>query len=157
MAMNREEPEKSSAHEREHHGSKREKTRPAAGEEIQQLIFTIKVATGAVIKIEKIDPSGKRREVPEKETVALVGKDNVHEIEAALDEAFEAGISSVLEPNSDEEPMEESAEETELRRVLLSHLIGRGIRRRLQRRLVDRLALSRTLADADTPRGPARP
>jgi hypothetical protein len=156
MATNREEAEKSPAHEREHHGSKRDKTRPAAGEEIQQLIFTMKVATGAVIKIEKIDPSGKRHEVREKETAALVGKDNMHEIEAALDEAFEAGISSVLEPNSNEEPLEETEEETELRRVLLSHLISRGIRRRLQRRLVDRLILSRTLADADTARGPAR-
>ena len=157
MAINREEPEKNPAHEREHHGSKREKARPAAGEAIEQLIFTMRVATGAVIKIEKIDPSGKRHEVREKETVALVGKDNVHEIEAALDEAFEAGISSVLEPSSDEEPLEETEEETELRRVLLSRLIGRGIRRRLQRRLVDRLVLSRALADADTPRGPARP
>jgi len=157
MATNREESAKNPTHEREPHGSKREKTRPEAGAETQQLIFTMSAATGAVIKIEKIDPSGKRREVPKEETVALAGKDNLHEIEAALDEAFEAGISSVLEPSSHEEPSDETEEETELRRVLLSHLIDRSIRRRLQRRLADRLVLSRTLADADAPSGPARP
>jgi hypothetical protein len=157
MATHREESAKNPAHEREQHGSKREKARPDAGEEIQQLIFTMNAATGAVLKIEKIDPSGKRREVPKEETVALAGKDNLHEIEAALDEAFEAGISSVLEPSADEEPSDETEEEIELRRVLLSQLIDRSIRRRLQRRLVDRLVLSRTLADADAPGGPARP
>ena len=157
MATHREEAAKNPASEREHHGSKREKARSEAAEETQQLIFTMNAATGAVIKIEKIDPSGKRGEVPKEETVALAGKDNLHEIEAALDEAFEAGISSVLEPGSGEEQLDETEEETELRRVLLSQLIDRSIRRRLQRRLVDRLVLSRTLADADEPRGPARP
>jgi hypothetical protein len=161
MATHRDESAKNPTNEqepkREQHGSKREKSQSGTGEGIQQLIFTMNATTGAVIKIEKIDPSGKRREVPKEETVALAGKDNLHEIEAALDEAFEAGISSVLEPSSHEEPSDETEEETELRRVLLSQLIDRSIRRRLQRRLVDRLVLSRTLADADAPRGPARP
>ena len=78
------------------------------------------------------------------ETVELAGKQNLDEIEAALDEAFEAGIFSVLDPGGDGEATEESQEEMDLRRVLLKLVIGREVRRRLQRRLVQRLILSRT-------------
>ncbi len=136
---------KGASHEKEQHGAKRERTRHAADGETEQLIFTLNAATGAVISIEKVDRDGKRHEVPKDETVALAGKGNLHEIEVALDEAFEAGISSVLAPTSEEEPQEETEEETELRRVLLTHIISRNVRRKLQRRLVQRLILSQTL------------
>ncbi len=144
--------EKAAPHEKEQHGAKRERTRHAPGGETEQLIFTLNAATGAVLSIEKIDLDGKRHEVAKEETIALAGKGNLHEIEVALDEAFEAGISSVLEPTSEDQPQDETEEhgeteeETELRRVLLTHIIGRDVRRRLQHRLVQRLLLSRTLA-----------
>ena len=144
MATAREEHAKGAGHEGQH-GAKRERTRHAAGDETKQLIFTLNAASGAIIKIELVDTAGKRKDIAREETVALAGKDNLHEIEAALDEAFEAGISSVFEPTDDDEPSDETEEEKELRRVLLMHLIGRNVRRRLQHRLVQRLILSRTL------------
>jgi len=141
MAIAREDPAKGSAHEGQH-SAKRER---ASDDETKQLIFTLSAATGAIIKIEIVDAAGKRKEVPWEETLALAGKDNLHEIEATLDEAFEAGISSVFEPTDDDGPSDETEEEKELRRVLLMHLIGPNVRRRLQHRLVQRLILSRTL------------
>jgi len=145
MSTARETAGKGAPHEKEHHSAKKERPRHAAHEDIQQLIFTLDVATGGVVKIEKIDSHGKRHEMPREETIALAGKDNLHEIEAALDEAFEAGISSVLEPAGDDESGDDSEEEMELRRILLTGIIGRDVRRRLQRRLIQRLILSRTL------------
>jgi hypothetical protein len=145
MPIPREDHAKGATHEGEHHSAKRERTRPASGDETRQLIFTLNAATGAIIRIEKVDPAGRRSDVPREETVALAGKDNLHEIEAALDEAFEAGISSVLQPTGDDESSEETEEEKELRRILLTRLIGPKVRRRLQHRLVQRLILSRTL------------
>jgi hypothetical protein len=144
MAIAREDPAKGSAHEGQH-SAERERTRHASGDETKQLTFTLNAATGAIIKIEIVDPAGKRKEIPREETVALAGKDNLHEIEATLDEAFEAGFSSVFEPTDDDEPSDETEEEKEFRRVLLTHLIGPNVRRRLQHRLVQRLILSRTL------------
>ena len=141
MAIAREDPAKGSAHEGQH-SAKRER---ASDDETKQLIFTLSAATGAIIKIEIVDAAGKRKEVPREETLALAGKDNLREIEATLDEAFEAGISSVFEPTDDDGPSDETEEEKELRRVLLMHLIGPNVRRRLQHRLVQRLILSRTL------------
>ena len=131
--------------ERERHGAKGERGRNGSADETAQLVFTVNTATGAVIKIEKLDAAGKRQEVQKNETLKLVGKDNFHEIESALDEAFEAGIASVFEPEDEEEEVAESEEETELRRVLLVGIVGRNVRRRLQRRLVQRLILSQTL------------
>lgn len=140
---------KGAPRDREPHASKRDFPRAAAGEETEQLVFTVRSATGEVMKIEKIDPAGKRSAIGKDETLALAGKQDLGEIEAALDEAFEAGIFSVLDPGGDGEETEEtapeeSAEEADLRRVLLKLVIGREVRRRLQRRLVQRLILSRT-------------
>lgn len=137
---------KGAPREKEPQAAKREPTRPAAGEETEQLVFTLRPATGEVVRIEKVDSAGKRREIPKEETVELAGKQNLDEIEAALDEAFEAGIFSLLDPGSDDEPPDETGEDVELRRILLRLVIGREVRRRLQRRIAQRLILSRTAA-----------
>ena len=152
MPVAREDSSKGAPHQKGQHGAKRERSRADVGSETKQLIFTLNGATGAVIRIEMIDPHGKRYEIPKDETVALAGKDGLHEIESALDDAFEAGISCLLEPTEggelgeDSEETEDSDEEKELRRVLLMQIIGRDVRRRLQRRHVQRFILSRTLA-----------
>jgi hypothetical protein len=137
-------------HEHEDHSSRRERTRHGsaaenAGQETFQLVFTLSAPSGAVVKIEKIDASGKRREVAMDETLTIVGEGNSHAIEAALDEAFEAGISSVVEAGTADDDDMESEEDTELRRVLLTTMVGPEVRHRLQRRLVQRLVLTRTL------------
>src|SRR5579872_7445957 len=103
VATSQEHPAKGVHHERERHGAKGERGRNGHADETAQLVFTINTTTGAVIKIEKLDTAGKRQEVQKNETLKLVGKDNFHEIEAALDEAFEAGIASVFEPEDEEE------------------------------------------------------
>lgn len=146
MAIHRENSAKDAPHEKEQHGTKQARKRQAAGGDAEQLIFTLNTATGALISIEKVESDGTRHEVRLDETVALAGKGNLHEIEAVLDEAFEAGISSVLEPTGQYEPQDETEEEAQLRRALLGSIIGQNVRRRLQRQLAQRLALSRTLA-----------
>ena len=149
MATPRQEHTKGASHEGPHRRPARERARPGADNETKQVIFTLNAATGAIIRVEMIDPDGKRHEVPKGEVEALAGKDNLHEIETALDDAFEAGISSVLEPTgegaSQREAEEETEEDRELRKVLLTRLIRRDVRRRLQHRLVQRLMLSQTL------------
>jgi len=133
-------------HEKAQHGGKRERTPHDAADQTEQLIFTLNAATGEVIKIEKIDPAGKRSEVPKAEALERAGKENLHEIETALDEAIEAGVCSMFNDNEREnEPTNESDEEISLRRVLLTGLVGRDVRRRLHNRLVQRLILARTL------------
>jgi hypothetical protein len=129
--------------EREQPPPKRELSHPPQGDSTEQLIFTIRAAKGEVIKVEKIEADGKRREISKEEITAFVGKDELSEIENALDEAFEVGISGVLDPGGEGEESAETEEETALRRELLTLIIGTEVRRRLRHRIVRRLILSR--------------
>jgi hypothetical protein len=91
----------------------------------------------------KVDAGGNRHEVSKEEIAGLVGKNEVSEIEDALEEAFEAGIRSLLDPKDEVEERPETEDELALRRELLTLVIGAGVRRRLQRRIVQRVVLSR--------------
>ena len=70
----------------------------AAGsaEEIEQLVVTFNAAMGEIVKLEKVDKAGKREELTEEDCAKLAGEDEVEEIEAALGQAFEAGVALVL-------------------------------------------------------------
>ena len=116
--------------------------------EAEQLVFTLCVATGQIVKVETVDSAGKRHEVQTDEAVELAGKDDMKGIETALDDAFEAGIISMLDPESDAEESNESdetAEDLRLRRELLTLIIGSEVRRRLLRRLAGRLILTKKI------------
>lgn len=136
--------ERASLRAKEHHAGRRERAR--ATDETAELVFTVDTKTGGVLKVSKIDSHGKRAEVSNEEFITLAGADNVHEIETTLDDAFEAGITSVIEPESGDETNSISDEEMELRHDLLTGIVGRGIRRRLVRRLLQRVILSKALS-----------
>lgn len=145
MASTHENSGKAAFHAKEHPGRKQGRNHVA--ETAEQLIFTVDAASGTITKVEKVDTHGKHREIPREETFALTDKDSLREIEITLDEAFEAGITSVLEPDSGGPDLEGSSpEDNELRHAMLEEIIGPSIRRRLRRRLVRRLILSKALA-----------
>jgi len=129
--------------EKEPFAPKHEPVRTTAGDGTEQIVFTIRAPTGEVLKVEKIDVGGSRRDLSKEEITGLVGKSEESEIEDALDEAFEAGICSLLDPRSEREESPETGDEVALRRELLTLIVGAGARRRLQRRIVQRLILSR--------------
>ena len=129
--------------EREQPPPKHEPARLATGDGTEQIIFTMRAPAGEVVKVEKIDAGGNRRDLSKEEVAGLVGKSEESEIEEALDEAFEAGICSLLDPRSELEESPETGDEVALRRELLTLIVGAGARRRLQRRIVQRLILSR--------------
>src|SRR6516165_9371826 len=91
---------------KEQPASKDEPALPSAAEDIEQIIFTMRAATGEVVKVEKMDAGGNRHAASKEEIAGLVGHNEVKAIEEALDEAFEAGISSLLDPENelDESP-----------------------------------------------------
>jgi hypothetical protein len=109
--------------------------------EMEQLVVTINPAIGGIVKVEKIDKAGKHEELSEEECGRLVGEDEVEEIEAALDEAFEAAVVSVIGGDQAEGEYEDD-EEKVIRRFLISDLL---IPRAVRRRILHRLLLSRML------------
>ena len=105
------------------------------GSEEQQVVVTI-APMGKVVRGEKIDKTANRHELTEDEWTKLVGGDEVEEIEAALEEAFEAGIAAVLGEEYEDD------EEKTLRRLLIAGLLRR---RSVQHRIHQRLLVSRLL------------
>ena len=109
-----------------------------AAEEEQQVVVTIN--SGRIVKVEKIDKSGKRQELAEEDLAKLAAEDELEEIESSLEEAFEAGIAVALGEEYDADEADEDEEEKSVRRLLLAGLLRRKVRQRiLQRMVVGRL------------------
>jgi hypothetical protein len=111
-------------------------------EELEQWLVTINPAMGGIVKVEKMDKSGKHQELSEDEYARLIGEDEVGEIEAALDDAFEAAVVSVIGEENEAEGEHEDDEEKMIRRFLISDLL---IPRAVRRRILHRLLMSRML------------
>jgi hypothetical protein len=105
-----------------------------AGDSTDRLFaFTIDPKTAQIVKLESLDSSGTRHELSEAEKTNLADAGAGEEIEDIVEQVFEAGIACVL---GDEEPghREESAEDAELRHLLLTPLIRSSPVGRLMRR-----------------------
>lgn len=113
-----------------------------AASEQEQVMMTIEVPMGKIVKVEKIDKAGKRHELAEEEWAKLVGGDEAEDIEVALEEAFEAGIAAVLGERYDDEGAYEDDEERAVRRFLIHELLGPHP---VQRRILQRVLVSRVL------------
>jgi len=119
-----------------------------SAEEIEQLVVTLNATMGEIVKVEKVDQTGKHHELTEQELAKFAGQDEVEEIEAALEEAFEAGISVVMGEKDEEYAGDDDDDEEEraLRQLLISGLLARHpVRRRLLHRLLLRRLLLRRL------------
>ena len=90
-----------------------------SAEEIEQLVVTFNAAMGEIVKVEKVDKTGKRQELTEEECAKLAGQDEVEEIEAALEEAFEAGVAVVLGDEDEKDAEDDDDEERALRQLLI--------------------------------------
>src|SRR5215475_6523434 len=111
-------------------------------EEMEQLVVTINPAMGGIVKVEKIDKAGKHEELSEEECGKIDGEDEVEEILAALDEAFEAAVVSVICEDDQAKEKYEDDEEKAILRFLISDLL---IPRAVRRRILHRILLSRLL------------
>jgi hypothetical protein len=115
--------------------------RAASTEETEQIVVTVSPQRGEILKVEKIERPGHRRELTEEEFAALAGEDEEEELEAAVEEAYTAGVLDAL----GEEDEEEDEEETALRQFILGRAVGRQLLRRGLRRLILHRALRRVL------------
>jgi hypothetical protein len=96
---------------------------PARSPEL--LSLTINAETGQIVKLETVDSGGTRRELSEEQKARMAQEKGEDTLEALIEEAFEAGIASVLGGSAQFSPSE-SEEEEELRHLLLRPLIERS-------------------------------
>jgi hypothetical protein len=93
---------------------------------------TLDAATGRIVKIEGIDATGARRELPEDKRTRLAEAGVT--LQGIVEQAFEAGIAYVLGDRAGEEEPPESDDDAELSRMLLQSLIKHSAVERLMQR-----------------------
>jgi hypothetical protein len=89
--------------------------------------------------------SSKRRRNGMSEKVELEKQTPAASLESLLEEAFEAGLACVLGEEDEQESSSETADEADLRRILLKPLMEGGSAARMMRREVLRQAIVRTM------------
>jgi hypothetical protein len=126
------------------------------------LTVTIQTRTGQIVKIESVDDTGARHELSDEEKASLAKERGEVTLETVLEQAFEAGIASVLGDEASDEPQgfgdesPESEEDADLRRMLLRPLIERSAAKRLMRRDVLSRVILETLIQHAASRVPER-
>ena len=118
--------------------------------------FTIDRTTARVVKVEALDANGARHEVSDQEKASLARAGSAP-LERAFEEAFAAGIDCILGDEAPPDETEESAQDAELRHVLVAPLIQQSPAKRLmQREVLDRVIFD-TLLQHSIKSSPATP
>ena len=101
----------------------------------KELVLTLSVPDGEVVKVETLEKSGERHELSEEQFVELAGEDEDDEI--SLEEAYVARIADATEedPLDEEGSDDEEVERFILREMVTRQLLRRGVRRFILRRL----------------------
>ena len=114
------------------------------------IAIMIDADTGRVVRVEARDASGTGRDVSSAEKATLVNRWGGRNLEDLLEQAFEAGITSVLGGDPEPDSVEESSEDAQLRRSLLAPLIERsGVKRLMESAVLERV-ISSTLIEQST-------
>ena len=108
---------------------------------LMTVTITIDAESAEVVRIEGVDATGARHELNEEEKASLVKERRDERITELVQQAFEAGIASVLGAEEEEETTQESPEDAEFRRWLLAPLLERGA----LKHLTERAALNRAI------------
>jgi hypothetical protein len=102
----------------------------------RELVLTLSIPDGEVVKVETLEKSGKRHELSEEEFAALAGEDEAEDI--SPEEAYAAGITDATKDEfelDEEGDDEEAIERSVLREMVTRQLLRRGVRRFILRRL----------------------
>ena len=112
--------------------------------------FTIDANTGQIVRLESLDATGTRHELSDEEKASLAQEGSEDRLEDVLEQAFEAGIACVLGGGAGQDKAQESAEDAELRHLLLTPLIEHSPARHLLRPDVLNRAILATLIEHST-------
>jgi hypothetical protein len=116
-------------------GSPSVKANPGASQQPNLVSLTFDVDTGEVVKIEKVEAAGARRELRDDDGIAVTGTATTT-LDTLIERAFEAGIACLLEPEAEGDEADESEDWSDLRRTLLIDLMEKSSAKDLLKREV---------------------
>ena len=109
-----------------------------------QLLITLSGPESDVVRVETLDKSGKKRELPADDFATLVGDHDVEDLLPVLEQAYMAGFADasrdVFDPDDERhhETDQDDIEMAVVRGVASQRLIRRGVRRLILARLLKR-------------------
>ena len=114
--------------------------------------LTINADSGEIVKIEKVEVTGTRRDLRDDDKAELTAK-AAPTLDALIERAFEAGIACVLGVEAGHAEAEESDEEADLRRALLMPLMeGSWAKDLLKREVLGKAILASAIAHVSAAR-----
>jgi hypothetical protein len=112
-----------------------------------RISFTIDTASGRMVTVEALDDAGARRELTAEEKSGLVKAEAEDTLEDILERTFEAGITSVLGEDGEDEEIE-SEDGASLRHLILRPMIARSAAKRyLKREVLSKAILGALIQD----------
>jgi hypothetical protein len=124
--------------------------RPSKQTGTKELVLTLSVPDGEVVKVEMLEKSGQRKELSEEEFADLTSED---EDEISPEEAYAIGIADVSDEDEFEFDEESGADEEALERFILREMIARQLLRRGVRRFILRRLRKREMIRTQGRRG----
>ena len=132
-----------------------EKVRPSssgAAPRPNLVAFTIDADAGRIVRIEKVDSTGARRDLSDEDAATLI-QENTLTLETIIEQAFEAGIACVLGDEARQDDLQETEDDAALSRLLLMPLMERTPAHSLQRpEVLGRAILASALEQATSHR-----
>ena len=131
-------------------------TAPRAGAETAaiQLLITLSASDSDVVRVETLDKTGKKRDLPDDDFATLMGDQDVEDLLPVLEQAYMAGFADastdVFESEDDESHREAEQDDIEtavIRGVASQKLIRRGVRKLILARLLKRELLRKQSAE----------
>jgi hypothetical protein len=106
-----------------------------------QLLITLSGPNSDVVRVETLDKSGTKHDVPDDDFAALAGDNDVEDLLPVLEEAYMAGFSDASSDVFESDDSESDAHDLEkavIRGDATQRLIRRGVRKLILARLLKR-------------------
>jgi hypothetical protein len=114
---------------------------------VDRISFTIDTVSGRMLTVEAVDDAGVRRDLTAEEKIGLAKAEPKDSLEDILEKTFEAGITSVLGEDGEEEEVE-SEDGANLRHLILRPMIARSAAKRfLKREVLSKAILGALIQD----------
>jgi hypothetical protein len=114
-------------------GSPSVKADPGTSQQPNLISLTFNADTGEVVKIEKVEAAGARRELRDDDAIAVTGTATTT-LDTLIERAFEAGIACLLEPEAEGDEADEPEDPSDLRHALLIDLMEKSSAKDLLKR-----------------------
>jgi len=111
---------------------------------MKELVVTLSVASGDVVKIEQLEKTGRRKQISEADFAALAGDDEMGDLRGVVEDAYAAGVSDAIHDDLADERVDDDG--NAIHASAIGGVMGRQLLRHWAHQIVLRRVLRRELS-----------